>query len=215
MSLILYFHPLSSFCQKVLTALYETGTPFQTHLVDLSNAEAKAAFQKIWPIAQFPVLRDEARNQTIPESSIIIEYLAQYYPGRIDLLPKNADRAIQTRLKDRFYDLHVHVQMQKIMTDRLRPAGMNDSFGVEHDKQMLKIAYRMIESEMANRMWVMGDSFTMADCAAAPALFYANMALPLAGEHPHAAAYLKRLMERPSFARVLEEAQPYMKLVPV
>jgi glutathione S-transferase len=214
MSLMLYYHPLSSFCQKVLIALYEMETAFETHLVDFTNAEAKAAFQKIWPIAQFPVLRDEARNRTIPESTIIIEYLAQNYPGRTELLPKDADLALQTRLKDRFYDLHAHVQMQKILTDRLRPAGMNDSFGVEHDRKMLKIAYGMIDNEMADRAWAMGDIFTMADCAAAPALFYANMAVPLAEEHPHAAAYLTRLMGRPSFARALDEAQPYLKFVP-
>ncbi|WP_119460617.1 glutathione S-transferase family protein [Rhodospirillaceae bacterium SYSU D60014] len=214
MSLTLYFHPLSSFCQKVLVALYENGTPFEPQIVDLGDETSRADFKKIWPIGKFPVLRDEAKDQTIPESGIIIEYLAQHYPGRTQFLPADADLAWQTRLRDRFYDLYVNVPMQKVVTDRLRPAGKNDPHGVEEAKTLLQTAYGLIEQEMGTRTWAIGEEFTMADCAAAPALFYANMVMPLGDTHRNAAAYLGRLMERPSFAQTLEEAKPYLALMP-
>jgi glutathione S-transferase len=112
MSLKLYFHPLSSFCQKVLIALYENGTPFEPHIIDLMNDTARAEFRRIWPIGKFPVLRDEAHDRTIPESSIIIEYLALHYPGTTQLLPDAPELAWQTRLHDRFFDLSVNVPMR-------------------------------------------------------------------------------------------------------
>jgi glutathione S-transferase len=214
MSLKLYFHPLSSFCQKALIAFYENDTPFEPHIVDLADAKSSAAFKAIWPIGRFPVLRDEANDRTVPESSIIIEYLAQHYPGRTQLVPADPELARQTRLHDRFYDLYVNVPMQKIVTDKLRPPGKNDPHGVEEAKRLLLTACGMIEQEMATKTWAMGDAFSMADCAAAPALFYVNLTMPLGGTHRNAAAYLGRLMERPSFARALKEAQPYFALFP-
>src|SRR3989304_6790755 len=129
MSLKLYFHPLSSFCQKALVAFYENDTPFEGPIVDLADETQRANFKKIWPIGKFPVLRDEAKDRTIPESSIIIEYLAQHYPGRIKLVPGDADLARQTRMRDRFYDLYVNAPMQKVVTHKLRPAGKNDPHG--------------------------------------------------------------------------------------
>ena len=214
MSLKLYFHPLSSFCQKVLVALYENDTPFEPHIVDLMDDTSRAEFKKIWPIGKFPVLRDEAAGRTIPESSIIIEYLAQHYPGRTQLVPQDADLARQTRMRDRFFDLYVNVPMQKIVTDKLRPAGKNDSYGVEQAGTLLQTSCGMIDQEMATRTWAMGDSFSMADCAAAPALFYANMVMPFSDTHRNVAGYLDRLMARPSFARAVEEARPYLELMP-
>jgi glutathione S-transferase len=214
MALELYFHPLSSFCQKVLVALYENDVPFEPHLVDLGNAAARAQLERIWPIARFPVLRDTARDRTIPESSIIIEYLAQHHPGRTPLVPADADVARQTRLRDRFYDLYVNVPMQKIVGDRLRPADRHDPHGVEEARTLLRTALGMVEQDMATKTWAMGDAFTMADCAAAPALFYADLVLPFGDTHANAAAYLGRLRERPSFARALAEARPYLALFP-
>jgi glutathione S-transferase len=214
MSLKLFFHPLSSFCQKVLVALYENDTPFEPFLVDLGDETSLEQFTKIWPIGKFPVLRDEGKEETIPESSIIIEYLAQHYPGRTRLLPADADLAWQTRMWDRFYDLHVHVPMQKIVTDRLRPAGDHDSYGVEQAKALLQTALGIIEKEMEAKIWAMGDIFSMADCAAAPAMYYANLVMPLGGARKHASAYLARLMDRPSFARAVKEAEPYRALFP-
>jgi glutathione S-transferase len=213
MSLTLYYHPLSSYCMKALIALYETGAAFTPKLIDLGDAASRAELTDIWPIGKFPVLRDESRDRTIPESSIIIEYLAKHYPGGATLLPKDADVARQIRTRDRFFDFYVMDQMGKIVTDKIRPSGMSDSYGVERAREMLATAYGMIEQEIDGRTWIMGDDFTMADCAAAPSLFFAGKVAPL-GRHKNVAAYLDRLMKRPSFARVLEEAAPYLKMFP-
>jgi glutathione S-transferase len=214
MSLKLYFHPLSSFCQKVLVAVYENDTPFEPHIVDLADEITTAEFKKLWPIGKFPVLRDEAKDRTVPESSIIIEYLGQHYPGRTQFVPADTELAWQTRLRDRFYDLYVHEPMQKVIGDRLRPAASKDPYGVEQAKARLQTAYGMIDQEMGTKSWAMGDAFSMADCAAAPALFYANLVMPFGDTHKNVAGYFDRLMERPSFARAVEEAKPYFKLFP-
>ena len=214
MSLTLHFHPLASYCHKVLTALYENDTPFTPNLVDLGHESERAALLKIWPIGKFPVLRDDARNQTLPESTVIIEYLDRYCPGATRFIPDDADHALQTRLRDRFYDLYVHEPMQKIVGDRIRPEGKKDPHGVEEAKARLRTAYGMIDQEVATRNWAMGEAFSMADCAAAPALFYANEVLPFGDTHSNVAAYFSRLKARPSYARVLKEAEPYFAMFP-
>jgi glutathione S-transferase len=213
-SLTLYMHPLASFCQKVLIAFYENDTPFEPRIVDLDDETSRAEFLKMWPIGRMPMLRDEARDRTIPESSIIIEYLAQHYPGKMQLIPTDVDLARQACFRDRFYDLYVQEPMQKIVTDRLRPAGKNDPHGVEQAKGLLQAAYGTIEHDMSTKTWAMGNAFSIADCAAAPALFYADLVLPFGDTYPNTAAYLWRLMERPSFARVVREAEPYRALFP-
>jgi glutathione S-transferase len=214
MSLKLYLHPLSSFCWKALIALYENDTPFEAVIVHLNEEKSRADFLKIWPGGKFPVLRDEARGRTIPESTIIIEYLAQHYPGKSKLVYDDPDLARQTRLRERFFDLYIHVHMQKVMGDNLRPQGQRDPFGVEHAKSQIRNAYDMLEGDLANKTWAMGDDFTMADCAAAPALFYGSMAEPIGSAHKNVAAYLERLKQRPSFARALKEAEPYFAMIP-
>jgi glutathione S-transferase len=214
MTLTLYFHPLSSFCQKVLVALYENDTPFEPCIVDLGNEASRADFLKVWPVGKFPVIRDDAKGRTVPESSIIIEYLDQHYPGKTRLVPADVDLAWQTRLSDRFYDLHLHVHMQKIVGDRLRPAANKDPYGVEQARARIETAYGIIDQEMATKTWAMGDAFSMAECAAAPALFYANLVVPFDDTHKNVAAYFDRLMKRPSFARVVEEAKPYFAMFP-
>jgi glutathione S-transferase len=214
MSLTFYFHPLASYCQKALIALYENDTAFTPQMVDLGNEAERAALLKLWPVGKFPVLRDAARDRTVPESSIIIEYLDRHYPGRTQLVPADADLAWQTRLRDRFYDLYVHDPMQKIVGDRLRPKEKSDPFGVEEARSRLRTSYDIIDQEMATRAWAMGDHFTLADCAACPSLFYADKVLPFGGTHKHVAAYFDRLKARPSYARVLAEAEPYLKLFP-
>jgi glutathione S-transferase len=168
----------------------------------------------VWPIGKFPVLVDAAKQRTVPESSIVIEYLDQHYPGRTKFIPADPDLARQTRMRDRFYDWYLQVPMQKIVGDRIRPPGKNDPFGVEQARGQLKTALDMVEQDIANKTWAMGDSFTMADCAAAPALFYANKVMPFADTHPNATAFLHRLMDRPSYARTLTEAQPYFHMFP-
>jgi glutathione S-transferase len=214
MTLALYYHPLASFCHKVLIALYESGAPFEARMVDFGNEEASAAFLALWPVGKIPVLRDEARDRTIPETSIIIEYLVQHAPGAAPLIPADPDLAREARLWDRFFDLYVSVPMQKIVIDTFRPAGANDPRGVAEARSMLAMAYGMIERQMAGRTWAAGESFTMADCSAAPALFYSRTLVPFGGSHPNTAAYFERLVERPSFARTLKEAQPYFKNYP-
>jgi glutathione S-transferase len=214
MSLTLHYHPLSSFCWKALVALYENGVPFTPKLVDLGNPAERAALLNLWPIGKFPVLSDDARNEVVPESSVVIEYLERHYPGRARLIPDDADLALQTRLRDRFYDLYVHLPMQKIMGDRLRPDGKQDPHGVEEARAQLRTSYAMIEGQMAAGNWVMGDDFSLADCAAAPALFYGSMVVPFVDGQKNLAAYFERLKARPSFARVLREAEPYFGMVP-
>src|SRR5258708_33219857 len=167
MSLTLHFHPLASFCWKALIALFETDTPFTPSLVNLGNETERAALLKLWPIGKFPVLRDDARGQTIPESSVIIEYLDRHYPGRTRFIPDDPDLAWQTRLRDRFYDLYVHLPMQKIVGDRLRPEGTCDPKGVEEARAQLRTSYAMIDQQMATGCWAMGEAFGLADCAAA------------------------------------------------
>lgn len=214
MSLTLYFHPLASFCWKVLIALYENGTSFTPHLVDLADQTSREDFKRLWPIAKFPVLREDVTGEIVPESSVIIEYLSAHHPGRIELVPANAKTAWQVRWRDSFYDCYVNEPMAKIVTDKLRPTGKNDSHGVEQAKELLRTSYDVIEKDMTAKTWAAGDAFTMADCAAAPALFYANKVVPFEGTHRHTAAYLDRLMRRESFVRVLKEAEPYFALFP-
>jgi glutathione S-transferase len=219
MSLTLHFHPLSSFCHKVLIALYENDTAFTPKLVNLQDEGERAAFRALWPIGKFPVLQDSARDLVVPESSIIIEYLDQHYPGTMKFVPAQADLACDVRLSDRFFDLHIHLHIQKIVGDRLRPVDKKDPHGVEDARTRMATALGMVEKDMGSRdiakaPWAIGDTFTMADCAAAPALFYADKVAPFAGTYPNVAAYLERLKRRPSYARVLKEAEPYFKYFP-
>jgi glutathione S-transferase len=215
MSLTLYYHPLASYCWKALIALYELDIPFKPLLVDLGNEESRNAFYKVWPIGKFPVIRDEARNRTVGEASLLVEYLQLHFPGRGPrLIPADADEALAVRFQDRFFDLYVHEHMQKIVTDRLRPAGGRDAHGVEHARATLRRSYGLIESAMATQPWAAGSQFSLADIAACPALFYAGQVVPFGSEFPNVAAYLERLKQRPSFARVLREAEPYFWMVP-
>ena len=214
MSLRLYYHPLSSFCMKVLIALYENHTPFTPHIVDLMDEAQRVAFLKIWPIGKFPVLRDETRNRTIPETSVIIAHLDRHFPGPVKLIPDDADVASQMHVYDRVFDNYVNLNVQRVVFDRLRPQGQHDPYGVEQAKTHLRAAIDMIERDITRRTWMMGDDFTMADCAAAPALFYADKIIPLRENHPKVAGYLGRLIRRPSFMRALKEAKPYLAMFP-
>ncbi|HOZ27048.1 MAG TPA: glutathione S-transferase family protein [Hyphomonadaceae bacterium] len=214
MALKLYYHPLSSYCWKVLIALYEAGVPFEPELVDLGDPEARERFIRMTPLGKFPVLVDEDAGKGFPESSIIIEYLSIKHAGAAKLIPADKDLALRVRLSDRFYDLHVHDKMQRIVGDRLRPADKKDAFGVEKLRNELEIALSLVDRDMGEGGWATGLTFTMADCAAAPALYYANQVAPFGDGHAGAARYLDRLMARPSFARVLAEAEPYFAMFP-
>ena len=210
----LYYHPFAAFCQKALIALYENDTSFQGELIDLGDPEQRASLEAVWPMVKFPVLRDEARGATVPESSLIIEYVDQNYPGQVKLIPADQDAARRVRLLDRIFDNYVSVPLQKIVIDSLRPAGQADPAGVEEARGHLHRAYRLLDRELPEQGWAAGDGFSLADCAAGPALFYAKMVVPLSA-YPTLAAYYGRLRSRPSFTRVIDEARPYRSLFPL
>jgi len=213
-SLTLHFHPLSSFCWKTLIGLYELEIAFDKHVVDLSNEAERAAFLRLWPIGKFPVLRDDARDRTIPESTIILEYVDGLAPARGRLIPSDPARALECRLRERLYDAYIHLPMQKLVDDRLRPEGKRDPLGVERARAQMETAYAVADEQLRAGPWAMGADFSLADCAAFPALFYGEKVTPFAGRWPNLAAYLERLKARPSVARVLQEAEPYFKMFP-
>lgn len=210
--MILYYHPLSSYCWKTLIALYENDTPFEGRMMEEPGVAED--WLALWPIGRFPVLRDEARDQTLGEASIIIEYLGQHRPGPFRPIPDTPETALETRLMDRLFDNYVMGPMQAIVADRLRAEEVRDPVGVGNARQMLGKAYGLLEERMAGRTWTAGAQFTLADCAAGPALFYADKVEPMRGGFPGLAAYLDRLEARPSFARVLAEKEPWWQNFP-
>ena len=211
MTLALHMHPLSSFCHKVLIAFYEIGLPFETQLIDFADKDASGRFRELSPFGKIPVLRDESRNRTVIETSIIIEYVDRHYPGPRPLLPDDEAARLDARLWDRLFDLYVHVPLQNIVADRIWPG---EGGSVPKARAALRTAYDVIERHMAGRTWAAGENFTIADCAAAPALFYAGIIEPFAETHGNLAAYFERLLQRPSYARTLAEARPYFHLFP-
>ncbi|MCG6857934.1 MAG: glutathione S-transferase family protein [Salaquimonas sp.] len=214
-SLRLYYHPLASFCWKVLIALYENDTAFEPVVIDLFDPNSAARLRAVWSMMKFPVLRDDGRGHTVAESTIVIDYLDTHERGPVRFIPADVDLAWQARMWDRFFDAYIHEQMQRIVGDALRPADAKDPTGVGQARDQLRQSYDFLETRMAGRKWVVGDGFTLADCAAAPALFYANIVEPFAGSHRALTDYLARLMRRPSFARVLEEAEPSFVMFPL
>lgn len=210
-----FFHPLASFCHKVLIALYEKEIAFTPVIVDLGDAEAVRKFREISPLAKIPFLVDDERDVVLGETSVILDYLDQRFPQSPRLLPDDPLAALRVRYWDRFYDFNVELPMQKVVTDRLRPEGQSDAFGVEQAHAQLREAYAIVDRELAGRPWAAGDGFTMADCAAEPGLFYANTVEPIGPEFPRAKAYLARLMARPAVTRVLKEAAPYFQYFPM
>jgi glutathione S-transferase len=214
MALTLYYHPLASFCWKVSIALIESDIPFEPRLVDLGDAESRRRFLALWPLGKMPVLHDADANRTIPETTVILDYLAARFPSAAWLLAGDAEAVREIRLRDRFFDLYVQQPMQKIVTDRLRPAGQGDAFGVEAARQELRTALDFVEARWTSSAWAAGEAFSMADCAAAPALFYADKVAAFRGTHPNTWAYLQRTLARPWFQRVLKEAEPFMHLFP-
>jgi glutathione S-transferase len=211
----LHYHPFSSFCQKVLIALYERELPFERVIVDLGDPEQRAALRRLSAFGKFPVLEDPAHRVTLAESSIIIEHLDRTAAGGDTLIPADAEAALQVRLWDRIFDLYVELPLQKAVGDSMRPAERSDRHGVEEAKATLATAYELIDAQLARGSeWIVGDGFTLADCGAAPALVYSNMIVPISG-HARLEAYFERLLARPSVARTLEEARPYRSFFPL
>ena len=210
MDLTLYYHPLSSYCHKALIALYEHDVAFEKRLIDLSSEAERAELQALWPLVKFPVLRDHVRQRTVPESSVIIEYL-DHQPGQSQrLIPEDWETALDVRLWDRFFDHYVMTPMQQIVADRIQSAQGD----LSSQRALLATAYGMLEQQLANREWIASADFSLADCSAAPALFYASTLVPFATEQPRLSAYFERLVQRPSFSRVIEEAKPWFDFYP-
>ncbi|MDX3928553.1 MAG: glutathione S-transferase family protein [Shinella sp.] len=213
MVLKLYAHPFSSYCQKALIALYENGTPFDFRMLGPDDPEIVAEFEKLWPVKRFPVLVDGSR--TVMEASIIIEYLDVHYPGPAGLIPQNRESAIDVRMMDRFFDNYISTPQQKLVFDSMRKSEERDARGVAEARDMLETAYRWLDGRMAGRKWAAGDTFSLADCAAAPSLFYADWSHPIDPALENVHAYRRRLLARPSFARAVDEARPYRPLFPL
>ena len=211
MTLKLYAHPLSSYCHKALVALYENATPFEFVMLDGSEPAA-SEFAALWPMKRFPLLTDGER--IVPESTAIIEYLGVHYPGPVRLIPDNPDAAIEVRMMDRFFDNYVMNQQARVVFDCIRPDGTHDPYGVTEAKAMLDTAYAWLDSWMEGREWAAG-AFSLADCAAAPALLYADWTHAIPERFANVWAYRTRLLARPSYARALNEARPYRHYFPL
>jgi glutathione S-transferase len=215
MSLVLYGHPFSSYTQKVLIALYEHGTPFELRTLGPDTPEHVAEWLARWPLGKFPLLVDDER--TVVETSVIIEHLELVHPapGGLRLLPADPRAALDVRFLDRFFDLHVMNVMQHAVDGALTGDATKRADGLALATKKLAVAYAWLEGQLAGRTWANGDAFTLADCAAAPSLFYADWVHPIAAEHTLLRAYRARLLARPSFARAVEEARPFRPLFPL
>ncbi len=209
----LHYHPLSSYCHKLLIALDELGVEVDKRLLNLGDPTQREAFLALWPLGKMPLLEDQGR--VIAETSIIIEHLQRRHapPGRA-LIPADAEQALEVRLWDRLFDLYVMTPMQAFTADLLRPEAQRDALNVAQAREALLKSYALIDRHLQGRQWVAADGFSMADCAAAPALFYAVTYVPLPEDQPRLAAYFERLMDRPSVARTVEQARPFFKFYP-
>lgn len=213
MALKLYAHPFASYCQKVLTSLYENGTAFEFLMLDQTHPQHLDELEALWPMKRFPVLVDA--GHVVIEASSIIEYLDLHHPGPVRLIPQDPDTVLEVRTMDRFFDNYVSTPQQKIVFDSLRDEAARDTQGVAEARAMLDTAYAWLDRTMAGRIWAAGDDFSLADCGAAPFLFYADWTHPIDPAHANVHAYRHRLLSRPSFARAVDEARPYRPLFPL
>jgi glutathione S-transferase len=213
MNLRLYAHPFSSYCQKVLIALYDNNIPFELRMLGPETPGNFAELARMWPLQRFPVLVDADR--VLMEASIIIEHISLHYaePGR--LVPGEPKAALNIRFMDRFFDNYVMTPMQRIVGDALRTPDKRDEQTVTEARALLETSYSWLDARMAGRGWAAGDDFSLADCAAAPSLFYADWVHPVDSRFAHLLSYRQRLLSRPSFARAVDEARPYRKLFPL
>jgi glutathione S-transferase len=208
-----YGHPFSSYCQKALIALYENDIPFEFRMLTPGDEETAAEHARLWPLRRMPVLVDGDR--TIVEASIIVEYLGLRHPGRIRLLPADSAAALDVRMLDRFFDNYVMTPMQRIVLNGIRAPENRDPRGVEEARRQLDVSYDWLDDTLRGRTWASGRDFSLADCAAAPALFYADWVHRVGSAHANVQAYRSRLVSRPSFARAVDEARPYRALFPL
>ncbi|WP_309627435.1 glutathione S-transferase family protein [Brevundimonas sp.] len=210
MSLILYSHPFSSYCQKALVAFYEKDLPFEQRMLESEGAMAE--LRALWPFGQFPVLKDGDRH--FAETSIIIERLDQLEPAT-PMIPSDPDLALEVRFMDRVFDNHIQAHQQRLIYNALRPEADRDPLADADARKKLEIAYAWLDAVMADRKWAAGEVFTLADCGAAPGLLYAHWTHAIPKDHVHLWAYRRRLLARPSYARALDEARPYRSYFPL
>ncbi|HPA38348.1 MAG TPA: glutathione S-transferase family protein [Phenylobacterium sp.] len=213
MSLTLYGHPFSSYTWKVLIPLYENGTPFTLANVDPSNPGAYERLAEMWPVARFPLLVDG--DKPVMESSAIIEHLQNRYPGPVRMIPADPDAAVEVRMLDRIFDNQVMGQMQRVVNDALRPPERRDAVEVAEAKAMLDKIYGWLDQWLEGREWAAAGQFSLADCAAAPSLFYADWTHEIPAGFANLCAYRARLLARPSMARAVDEARPYRAYFPL
>ena len=213
MSLQLFAHPFSSYCQKALIAFYENDIPFTFRMLAPDEPANGEEFARLWPIRRFPILVEDGR--TILEASIIIEYLQVHHAGPVTLIPNDPDAAIEVRMLDRFFDNYVMTPQGRCVFDALRAPDARDPQGVAEARAMLDAAYAWLDERMAGREWAAGDGFSLADCAAAPSLFYADWTHEIPARFAHLRAYRARLLARPSFARAVDEARPFRAYFPL
>lgn len=213
MSLALYGHPFSSYTQKVLIALYENDTPFEFRCIGPDTPQHVQEWLQRWPLRKFPLLVDNDR--TIVETSIIIEHLQLAHSGHVRLLPDDPKAALNVRFLDRFFDLHVMSPIQHAVGAAMTGDPVKREDGLAFGREKLDLAYAWLETQLAGKTWAAGDGFTLADCAAAPSLFYADWTHPISDAFPVLRAYRARLLARPAFARAVEEARPYRHLFPL
>ncbi len=213
MTLQLFAHPFSSYCQKVLTALYENDTPFELRMLGPDTPDVAAEWCKLWPMKRMPVLKDG--DETVMEATVIVEYVGLNHPGPVSFLPADPKAALTARMMDRFFDNYIMTPMQKVVFNQIRPEADRDPYGVNEAKAMLDDAYGWLDATMANREWAAGDAFSLADCAASPSLFYADWVHPIPETFAHVRAYRARLLARPAFARAVDEGRPYRNFFPL
>ncbi len=211
MSLELFAHPFSSYCQKALIAFYENDVPFAFRM--LEDPGVGEEFAALWPIKRFPILRENGR--VVMEASTVIEYLQIHHPGPVKLIPADPDLALEARMLDRVFDNYVMTPQGKFVFDALRPDGSRDPHGVEEARRMLETSYAWLDARMQGRTWAVGETFTLADCAAAPSLFYADWTHRIPDRYEALHAYRARLLARPSFARAVDEARPFRHYFPL
>ncbi len=198
---------------KPLIALYEREVPFEFEMIDGDHPENQARIRELSPTGQFPALIDGSRE--ITQSNVIIEYLDQYHGSAAPMVPADAREALDARMMADVFDDYVQGPMQRIVADALRPAGERDPRGVADAHAQLEQCYFWLEKRLQGRQWASCGRFTIADCAAAPALFYADWVHPVSASCPDLSAYRARLLARPSVKRVVDEARPYRGFFPL
>jgi glutathione S-transferase len=213
MTLQLFAHPFSSYCWKVLIALWENDTPFDYRPLDQDHLDNGAEWATLWPLRKMPVLVDDGR--VVVETSVIIEHLDLFHPGPVRFVPADATAAIETRMLDRIFDNYVMTPMTKHVADAMRAEDAKDPAGVADAGAMLDTSYAWLDQRLAGRKWAAGDAFSLADCAGAPALFYTDWVRPIPESYATLRAYRARVLARPSVARAVEEARPYRALFPL